>query len=399
MKDLALTFCPAKINLGVIGGDGLPSYFCGPMWNCVHTIRLRTLLLGLLTCVSVPTFGQIFPNLGGQRAGISALTFLKNDLSPRSVALSGAHASLQGDAWSLNNNPASMAEVREFSVGVSNLAYSGLHHGMAQINIPTKDRATWVVSVNNLLSGPMEVRTEFQPFGTGEKFYANSFVGGVGYARSLSEMFSFGIFAKYIRENLAEYNTNTAAVDLGFLYRVDYQNLRFAASLQNFGVNSRLSGDARPVTFTRSGALDLSENQAPTNFKMGISMDVFSSNPDSARWVFIPKNRPDYIPEPTHVLRGSLQVNSPNDNAANIRLGLEYCFTGTFFLRGGYKINVDGEKWPTAGLGLTSYLFGTHRFQIDYAVSPTQYLGVWHSIGLAFYLSKPNVADQSSSQP
>ena len=53
---------------------------------------------------------QILPNLGGQRAGISALTFLKNDVSPRSIALGGANLTLSTDGMAAFHNPALMSQ-------------------------------------------------------------------------------------------------------------------------------------------------------------------------------------------------------------------------------------------------------------------------------------------------
>jgi hypothetical protein len=238
--------------------------------------------------------------------------------------------------------------------------------------VPHNEHSAFLLSANVLNSGAMDVRTEFQPDGTGEKFYATNMAIGGGYSRSLSQMFSFGLYAKYIREQMAEYKANTMAVDMGFMYRTDYKDLRFAVVLQHFGSDSKLSGSQMPVNYNRNG-MDLDNYPAPTLFKMGVSMKP--------------------IDDGKNALVTSLQLNHPNDNAENIRLGLEYAYQDMFFIRGGAKLNVTGEKWPTFGVGYRQRI-GYHVLRVDYAANPTNYLGLMHSIGLSFSLGK---ADASSS--
>ena len=64
---------------------------------------------------------QLLPNLGGQRAGLSALSFLKNDMSPRALAMGGASTALEGTAFSASNNPAGLATLENYSFAMSHL--------------------------------------------------------------------------------------------------------------------------------------------------------------------------------------------------------------------------------------------------------------------------------------
>lgn len=329
-------------------------------------------ILTLSVCLSLGTMAasqaQIFPNLGGQRAGISGLTFLKNDLNPRSVGMSGASAAINGDAYSIYNNPAAAVDLKATSFAVSGLRYgAGITHSLASGIIAQNEYNAFLVSANVLSSGAMDVRTEFQPDGTGEKFYATNTALGFGYARALSQMFSFGIYGKYIHEQLAEYKANTIAVDMGFMYRTDYKDLRFSAVLQHFGSDSKLAGSALPNSYNRNG-VSLESYPAPTLFKMGVSMRPYQDG--------------------AHSLLTSVQLNHPNDNAENIRLGVEYSWNDMFFARTGAKINVKGEKWPSFGFGYRQRV-GYHLLRIDYGANPTDYLGFMHSVGVSFTLGKP----------
>lgn len=338
----------------------------------------RGLLAGLLLLAAGTARAQIFPNLGGQRAGISGLTFLKNDLSPRSVAMGGMSVTLSGDGYSLATNPAAVSELTSLGVGISNLYYAnGLNHSFAAVTLPLKnEQGNLIFSVNNLSSGAMERRTEFQPGGTGEFFYAVNLAAGAGYSRKLSDMFSFGVYAKYLLEQLDTYKAHSLGVDLGFLYRTDFKDLRFGAALYNFGNNSTLKGSARPVVYNRSGSPLVESYPLPTLFKFGVSIKAFDTE--------------------DHDLVVGAQLNHPNDNAENVRLGVEYLFREFLALRAGYKINVIGEKLPTAGLGARFHI-GAHPVRIDYAFAPSDYLGMWHSLGLSF--SANRLSKETVSQP
>ncbi|MEM6264033.1 MAG: PorV/PorQ family protein [Bacteroidota bacterium] len=325
--------------------------------------KLYLFFLLLIGCSSV--FGQLFPNLGGQRAGISALTFLKMDVSPRSAALASATTCLSGDAYSPYTNPATLTETENLSVALSNTFWAaGINYGFLSVTTPTKF-GHFGVSLSGLSSGAMPVRTEFQPQGTGEFFYASYITGGVTYAQQLTEWFSYGASVKYVREQLADFTANTAVVDLGFLYRTDFKDLSFAVMLQSFGTNSTLQGSFDIDSAFANRPLDLEAYPAPTVFKIGLSMIPWQSADEKQS------------------LTTLLQLNHPNDNAENLRMGVEYAYRELLFIRAGYKINIKDQNLPTAGVGLRMRL-GRHPLIFDYAFDPLVHLGVIHRLGLSF---------------
>jgi len=337
----------------------------------------RVLLSLLIFWLVSPAFAQLFPNLGGQRAGISGLTFLKNDLSPRSVGMGGASVAISGDGFANHANIASASDVKDYRVAAGNLLYSaGLNQQHAAVFIPST-YATWTVAVNSLTTGNMEERTEFQPFGTGRYFRADCFYAGVGYSRQLSDKFSFGIFTKYIREQIASFNASTLGVDLGFMYKTDFKDLRFAVALENFGPNSSLKGgDQAPVDFNRRNGVTVDNYPLPTLFKMGVSM--------------VPIKHEDYS------LLTSVQLNHPNDNAENIRLGAEFNYKDLLFARAGYKVSVAGQTFPTMGVGV-EVPWGRYGLRIDYGANPTNYLGIQHMIGVSLAIDKPTKESASTT--
>ncbi|RMG27117.1 MAG: hypothetical protein D6730_07840 [Bacteroidetes bacterium] len=308
---------------------------------------------------------QLFPQLGAQRAGISSLTFLKMDVSPRSAALASANLCLPGDLYSAYTNPATMPEVSGFGLAASNTFWvADINYAFLSATIPT-GAGHFAASLSALGSGPMKVRTVFQPEGTGEYFYANYYTAGLTYSQQLTDQFSYGITAKYVHEQLAEFRANTAVFDLGFLYRTDVKELRFAVLVQSFGFNSVLHGELEQEDALLQKTPDLESYPAPTIFKLGISMVPYRNESGDQS------------------LLAAVQLNHPNDNAENIRLALEYNYKSLLFLRAGYKINVKDQDYPTAGVGLRMRM-GRHPLMFDYAFDPMRFLGVVHRVGLSF---------------
>lgn len=328
--------------------------------------QMSILLFLLLYAVSATA--QLFPQLGGQRVGVASLTFLKLDNNPRSAALAGSNVCLTGDAYSHYTNPAAMSETEAFTLAASHTFWAAdIKYAYLSAIQPTKV-GHFALSLSGLNSGAMPVRTTFQPGGTGEYFYATYFTAGLGYSQQLTDQFHYGLTAKFVQERLAEFQASTAVFDLGFLYKTDTkENIRFAVLVENFGFSSTLSGNIgeKQDSAFNSKSVSLEAYPVPTIFKLGISFQPWRSE------------------DGTQSLTGSLQLNHPNDNSENLRLGLEYEYRNLLFLRAGYKINVEDQHYPTAGLGLRMRL-GRNPMYFDYAFDPLVFLGVIHRVGLRF---------------
>lgn len=309
-----------------------------------------------------PVSAQLLPNMGGQRAGLSALSFLKNDMSPRALAMGGTATALPGDAYNARNNPAGLATLEKYHLAISNLSPgAGFQQSFISSVHKLKNEASLAFSLNSMYTGSMKVRTEFQPDGTGEFFALNNTAVGVSYATRLSDMFSLGITMNYLYEAMASYRNHTVAADIGFLYHTDFKDLRFAVLVQNFGGNSALSGSGLKSSFNRT-TVDLSEYTVPTVFKMGFSM--------------VP------IKDEHRELTVSAELNHPNDNAENLRFGLCYAHKKLIEVMAGYKLGVQGQSWPSGGIAFKSRA-GVHPLKFYYAVNPTNHLGTWHMFGIA----------------
>lgn len=331
----------------------IPDYFCKTILRQLNFIAC--LFLGL------SSFAQILPNFGGQRAGLSALSFLKNDMSPQSFGMGGASVASPGNLYSAEVNPAALVQVGGSGFVLSNMVIgAGINQSLFSGTKMLDDGSVIGFGVNSLNSGAMEVRTEFEPNGTGQQFYVNNTALGLSYGRRLSQQFSLGIGVKFVYEGIAAYQNHTVTSDIGFLYTTDFRGLTFAVSVKNFGGNSSLSGDDLAVGYNRT-VVSVEKYTAPTIFKMGLS--------------FVP-----YETE-TKKLLVSAELNHPSDNAENIRIGSELSLRKLLYLRLGYKLSVKGQNLPTAGLGIKTRI-GSHPLYVDYGINPTNRMGVQHIFGI-----------------
>jgi hypothetical protein len=227
------------------------------------------------------------------------------------------------------------------------------------------NEARIALTLNSMNSGAMEVRTEFQPNGTGELFYVGNHALGLSYSTRLSDMFSAGITLNYLLEQMAGFNNHALTADVGFLYTTDFKDLRFAVCLQHFGGNTSLSGDELKVRYNRNG-IALEQYTVPTVFKMGLSMVPY---------------RTDHS-----VLTALAELRHPNDNSENVRIGLEYAHREMLFLRAGYKFSIEGQNWPAFGAGYRTRMSG-RPLMIQYAIQPTNFMGTQHHFGINYQWS------------
>jgi hypothetical protein len=328
-------------------------------------LKVTTIVVCLLLGLSIQA--QILPNFGGQRAGISTLSFLKNDLNPQSIGMSGASVALNGNSFSNFSNPAGLSNLEHNSIAASHLILgAGVQQSYLGLYRKLKNEGTLGLAINSLNSGAMKVRTEFQPNGTGKLFYVNYTALGVNYAQKLSEMFNVGLAINYIYESLAEYKNHTATVNIGFMYETDFKELKFAVNVQNFGGNSSLTGDVLPVDFNRPN-VTLDDYTVPTVFKMGFSFIPYFKN----------KNQ----------LLVSAQLNNPNDNSENLRFGFAYDYAKIIQVQTGYKLSVKGQSYPTLGIAYRSRL-GNYPMYIRYSVNPTNSMGTHHLFGVELHQIK-----------
>lgn len=323
-------------------------------------------MLLLLATVNTAS-AQLLPALGGDRAGTSGFQFLKVPVDARSAALGETVVANAFDASALFWNPALAAHLEKTNVGLSHVAYFAdvtLNYAAATIHLPAP-AMTLGLSLQTLNSGTMDVTTEFAPFGTGETFLLFDMALGLTLSQSLTDLFSYGVTAKYIQESVAAINHSTVAFDLGIFYRVGTTGAQMAVAVRNFGLDSFSSGTLSRSVIGTPSEIDEVEFDAitlPTTFLLGLSYNLLQEN-----------TRNDVLI--------SAQLNNPNDNAENWNFGLEYTWNQLLSLRTGYRFGIAEYTVPSAGIGL-QLPFAGPDIRFDYGFSQLERLGSIHRITL-----------------
>jgi hypothetical protein len=176
-------------------------------WTSIAMLFLASTLL---------TEAQLIPNLGGQRAGISNLQFLKIGVGGRGAALGDAMVALANDASASYWNPAGLTLSTSNSVMLSHTEWlAGLKHEFAGVTYHVTADDILSCSVISLASEDMEITTETNPSGTGTYFKYSDIAFGFSYARKMTSQFSFGTTVRYVQENLDVLTIKAVLFDIG----------------------------------------------------------------------------------------------------------------------------------------------------------------------------------------
>jgi len=308
---------------------------------------------------------QLIPQLGNQRAGTSSLQFLKIGIGGRATAMGESFVAVANDITALFWNPAGLMQFTGYGANFSHTEWLvGLKHEFAGGIYRLGRNNVIGASFVSLHTDPMEKTTEFQPTGTGEYFRFGDMAFGLTFARRLTEQFSFGFTLRYVEETLAELKMHGYMFDLGTYYWTGLSNSRFAVTISNFGPQVTPSGS---VALAGGGTLDQFQSfPTPTIFRIGFAMDPIDNK--------------------TNKLTTSIQLNHPNDNAENFNVGVEYSYRNMFFVRGGYKFNVESENY-SGGIGVRVPI-SIALASVDYSIANFKDLGFTLRIRVNLLLDK-----------
>jgi len=306
---------------------------------------------------------ELFPNLGGQRVGTSSGQFLKIGIGARSLGMGESFVAVANDPEALYWNPAGIAQFDEHAFYFShiqwfaniNIEYVGMVYHLNRTN-------SLGLFFSSLATNDITETTELQPFGTGRTFIYSDMVGGMTYARNMTDRFSFGVTLKYFQETLAELTMSSVLFDLGTYYKTGWKTTRFAVSVTNFGPEISPTGSFTYKNLDNE-IVKVKKFQGftpPIMFRIGIASEL--------------------VTKPGHILTSSIQLNHPNDNTENLNLGLEYWYRNLIALRAGY-ITGREERDLSAGVGLNLPV-GKNKYRMDYSISNFGLLGYVSQIAI-----------------
>lgn len=293
------------------------------------------------------------------KTGTTAAQFLKIGVGPRAIGMGGAFTASADDINSMYWNPAGLARMKSQEAFFNHVDWIlDVKMDYAGFAMDITDLGTLGAFISVMSMDDMPVRTLQVPEGTGELFSAGSIVIGVSFARNLTEEFSIGFNAKYVREHIWNESAKSFAIDAGTQYVIPFLNeFRLGASISNFGMKMKMEGrDIIQTTTVGSGEgnlinidLQLDEFELPLLFRIGVAVDAIKST----------ENRLTIAADAIH----------PNDNSEYINAGMEYTWNETFFIRGGYKslLEDEGEQGFTLGAGINYRILDAFKIKVDYA--------------------------------
>lgn len=327
---------------------------------------MKKYILILIVILPFMAKAQLLPVLGEQRAGISAVQFLKIGVGARSVALGESFIAIADDASALYWNPAGLTQFNDDQfIFTHNEWVVDMSHDFAGFVYHPSPVDAIGLSVTSVTTEDMPVTTEFAPKGTGEYFSYSDLAVSLSYARALTDKFSFGASIKYVEETLDKLKMRGVLIDLGTMYWTGLGSSRFAVSFTNFG--NQLSPDGEVLLVGNRKQSEWETFSPPTIFRLGFAFEPYETE--------------------FHKVTTSMQINHPNDNSENLALGVEYTYTepvvgANVVMRGGYKFNVD-EQTFSFGAGLKVPVTFAD-FSFDYAYSQFERLGSYHHFSLMF---------------
>jgi long-subunit fatty acid transport protein len=270
-----------------------------------------------------------------------------------------AFVAVANDASALYWNPAGLVQFKDDQLLLShNIWVVDINHDFVGAVYHMDETNAFGVSFTSLSMQDMPVTTEFQPFGTGEYFGYSDMALAVSYSRKMTDQFSFGGSVRYIEETLDKLKMRGVMIDLGTYYWTGLGTTRFAVAVSNFG--NQLAPDGQVVLIGKRSISQWQAFSPPTVFRIGFAFEPYENE--------------------FNKITASIQLNHPNDNSENVSTGVEYSWKNTFYLRGGYKFNVEEQNY-SFGAGVFVPV-SIANVTVDYAFSNFVRLGPAHRFSI-----------------
>ncbi len=302
-------------------------------------MKKAILFTALLVLAALPLQAQ-------DKVGTTAAPFLGLGIGARATAMGGAQVAQAQGPSALYWNPAAISNMTTNGAEFSNSDwFVDSRHQHAALVFNAGNLGHFGLQVIALDYGDELVTTIENPDGTGELWDALDLAVGVTYARALTDRFSVGGTAKFVRQQIWNESANGLALDLGVLYDTRFQGIRIGMSMTNFGTDMQLAGpdlrravdiepDENGNNPRNAANLEVDEWAMPLFFRVGVSA----------------------VPFQTAEQRVTVSVdgNAPSDAAQSANFGAEYAWRDLLFIRGGWRQAfgpAEDGGW-TVGFGL-----------------------------------------------
>jgi hypothetical protein len=349
-----------------------------------RTMKIKPLMLIVISAILVCMFSQLLAQpepeelTDRRKLGQTGMQFLTVPVNARAAALAGALTAKEASSIALFYNPATMAMMQDkmhlsFS---QNKWIAEIDYNQATFAAQPFGSTFGVIGFSFLAVDYGDIQETIRydnekgylDIGT---FSPTAWSFGIGYAKSLTSMFSVGTQVKIVSQDLGastmmvesgdggesyqkQDNTLDAlAFDFGIVYRTGFRSLIFAMDVRNF---------SKDFVYERE------EFQLPLVFQVGLAMDMMDILP---------------MDSDMHGLLLSVDASHPRSYSEQMKIGLEYTLLNTLSLRGGYRFPTD-EPEINFGFGVNTKLGGI-GFGFDYSYSDFGLFGDVQRFGAQFF--------------
>lgn len=323
--------------------------------------------------------GQIsFGQQGVDYSGTSAANFLKIGVGSRPMAMGDAAIASINSPEALYWNVAGLTRINDdFSLSISTMDWLvETRNSYVAAAYKIEGVGSVGMDLQYVDYGKIEETTVYDQDGTGRFLTASDMAIGIGYARELTDRFSFGLKVKFINQNIADATASAFAIDLGAVFLTSFfdNTLRFAAALSNFGTKMQFKGEDLSVTYVVPGnpgnkqvpaELSTIEWDLPLLLRFGVS-DIILDNDQTSLTV-------------------AYDLFDSRDFKIRHNAGAELGLYKIFYFRGGYKFNYDEVSW-TAGFGLNFQNVIDYKLNLDYLYLDYGDFGSLNQFSLQFSL-------------
>jgi hypothetical protein len=306
-------------------------------------------------------------------AGASGSVFTKLWIGARASGMAGAYSALANDVTALYWNPAGIATLPGINVGASYTSwFAGVTENFIAATLPVSERYRAGFALTVVDYGSLQKSTIQQDANAGI-YNANDLSFAATIAGSLTDRFSFGATAKFLRSSILDMSADGIAFDAGSLYLTDFYHMTISMDLSNLGADRNFSGNSldfiannpniNAVRDSLAGALNTGNFPLPLIFRIGLASDLLQGKVENQK------------------LNMDFDFSTHSDGPEQYNLGAEYIWNDMAAFRAGYAFNQD-----QLGLGVgAGFHFKTENFSgiVDYSYNTTKSLGGINRISIS----------------
>jgi hypothetical protein len=339
--------------------------------------RWAVVVIVALTMLSLTAFAG-----NNSRIGTAGGQELVVPVGARGIGLGGSLIASATGVDAIYWNPAGLARMTSDGEAMfSQLSYiADIGASYGAVGIKAGSMGFLGISLKSVAFGDIPYTTEEYPDGTGQT-YSPTFINlGFTYANLFSDRVSFGVTATLVSEKIMNTSASAIAFNGGIQYNdIGLDGLNFGVAIKNIGSDLTFDGSNLLVSAAPTDA-----NRDATYYKSTVASAALPTSLELGLAYTAKLNETNSV-----LLNG--QFLSNNYSMDEWKLGVEYSFDKTFFVRGGYAFAPNADKDATGktsyqydysfGAGVNIDLQGTN-LKVDYGYRHELLLDGNHAISL-----------------